>query len=66
MIDPEPEREYHFVRYLGEMVERISFQRFSDGSAIVRGKDGATIYECDPNAWRSAWDKIHRDGFKEV
>jgi len=66
MNDPEPEREYYFVRNTGDGVEKATYQRYSDGSAIVERKGSATIYECDPEAWRAAWDDVHRDGFVEV
>lgn len=59
-------KAYTFVRRRGEGFEHTEYVRHEDGSSGFLADGYYTIFECHPEAWRHALDRLAEIGFVEI
>lgn len=65
MRKPKAEHTYLFVRSTESSVERATFIRSTDGSAVVFYSESAVVFDDHPDAWRHALAELAKSGFVE-
>jgi hypothetical protein len=65
-MTPEIAKTYIFVRKRKDGFEHTEYTRHEDGSAGFLADGMYRIFECHPDAWRSALAALAEEGFVEL
>lgn len=65
-MKPKIGKKYYFVRLKHQNIEKATFIRYEDNSALVIKKTTANIFENEPLAWQNALSELLEMGFIEI